>query len=176
MLNWLKRKVTQQDSPTSVVEAPAQDPMPPPDEPLVRDIPALLLAIDLGDEPEPDRNIDREKWQVWYHERERRFSIMVDRNLLARELERSDDVSTAVSLYEANTRDGFDGNFPYDRLAIIFRREGKLEDEMRVLERGIEVFSAYKGPRSDIQPKLAAFRTRLKRTRALLEKRSTDPA
>ena len=164
MLKWLQRKHPNLRSRVSKIEVPKQDAW---QGPLVRDIDTLLQAIDLNWEPEPDRDSNWAEWEAWYGERERRFSLMVDRNLLGQELERAADVPTAVGLYEANARDCFDGNFPYERLAVIYRREKRLDDEIRVLKRAIEVFSAYRGPRSDVQPKLAAFQRRLERAQAL---------
>lgn len=169
MLKWLQRKLANVASPVSKMEVPNQDAW---QGPLVRDIDTLLQAIDLNWEPEPDRHSHRTEWGTWYHERERRFSLMVDRNLLGQELERAADVPTAVALYEANARDRFDGNFPYERLAVIYRREKRLDDEIRVLKRAVEVFSAYRGPRSDVQPKLAAFQRRLERAQALQARRA----
>ena len=173
MLRWLKGRLSQQDAGVRVPESATRTPPEPPDgEPLVRDVPTLLQPIDLDWEPEPDRRADRNTWQTWFRERERRFSLIVDRNLLGRELEKTNDISTVVALYEANIRDACEGNFPYDRLAIIYRREDRLDDEIRVLKRGIEVFSAYRGPRTDVQPKLRAFQARLRKAQSLREKRS----
>lgn len=138
--------------------------------PWVRDVNRLLEPIDLNWEAEPDRESDWTRWKQWFDERERRFSLMVDRNLLGKELEKSGEVSTAMALYEANARDGFDGNGPYDRLAVMYRRDGRLDDEIRILNRAIEVFSAYRGPRTDIQPKLEAFHKRLQRVLSLKAK------
>lgn len=164
MLKWLQRKLPNLRSRVSRIEAPTRDAW---QGPLVRDVDTLLPPIDLDWEPEPDRDSNWTDWEIWFRERERRFSLMVDRNLLGQEFERANNVPAAIALYEANARDGFDGNFPYDRLAVIYRREKRLDSEIRVLKRAIEVFSAYRGPRSDIQPKLAAFRTRLERAEAL---------
>lgn len=85
----------------------------------------------------------------------------VDRNLLGIKLEAEGFVDNAVECYEANVRDGFDGDYPYRRLAVIYRRRGEFDKERLVLERGIEVFhSLLDSPRSDVAPKLEEFRKR----------------
>jgi hypothetical protein len=85
----------------------------------------------------------------------------VERNLKGIELESQGLIDNAIECYEANVRDGFDGNHPYDRLAIIHRRRGEVEKELAVLQRAIGVFERLQGsPRSDVAPKLAAFRQR----------------
>jgi hypothetical protein len=85
----------------------------------------------------------------------------VERNLKGIELEARGLIDNAIECYEANVRDGFDGNHPYDRLAIIHRRRGDVDKELAVLQRAIDVFQGMEGsPRSDVVPKLAAFRRR----------------
>jgi DNA polymerase-3 subunit epsilon len=56
----------------------------------------------------------------------------VDRNLLGIKLEAEGLVDNAVECYEANVRDGFDGDHPYRRLAVIYRRRGELDKERLV--------------------------------------------
>jgi DNA polymerase III subunit epsilon len=86
----------------------------------------------------------------------------VERNLLGMELEASGLIEPAIECYQANVRDGFDGNHPYDRLAIIFRKRKDNQSEIAVLTRAIEVFSQLQtSRRSDVVPKLKRFRERL---------------
>jgi hypothetical protein len=67
-------------------------------------------------------------------------------------------------LYEENPREGFDGSHPYTRLAVIYKKQGRLEDEVRVLESTVAVFGkAKKGVREDADPKLQKFRDRLEK-------------
>jgi len=95
----------------------------------------------------------------------------VQRNLQGSALEREGHVENAVVLYQANVRDGFEGNFPYDRLAVIFRKRGDFASEIMVLKRAIEVFSALRdSPRLDVAPKLAHFMARLYVAQKLAEK------
>lgn len=92
----------------------------------------------------------------------------VERNLLGIEFEAEGLVDNAIECYQANVRDGFEGNHPYDRLAIIFRRRRDAAGEIAVLTRAIEVFSQLQtSSRSDVAPKLEKFRQRLRRVPAL---------
>ena len=86
----------------------------------------------------------------------------VERNLRGMELEAEGLIDNAIECYEANLRDGFGGNHPYDRLAIIFRRRGDVVREVGVLKRAIEVFEQLQNSRrSDVAAKLERFRQRL---------------
>jgi len=67
------------------------------------------------------------------------------RNMLGKILERLGRVDEAITLYEANVSDGFDGEFPYLCLAIIYRKRRQTENEVRVLERGIAVMREHYG-------------------------------
>jgi len=51
-------------------------------------------------------------------------SVLVDRNLKGKGLERQGCEAEAIALYEANVADCFDGSHPYERLLIIYMREG----------------------------------------------------
>ncbi len=90
---------------------------------------------------------------------------LLNRNLKGRELEKECKIDEAIKLYEKNIKEEFDGNFPYERLAIIYSKKGSLEDEIRVLEKAVWVFEniVYKG-RSDRLPKLDRFKKRLEKT------------
>lgn len=100
--------------------------------------------------------------------KDERFSIQVERNLKGQELEKSGDIERAVKLYEENAAEGFEGNYPYDRLAIIYRKQKRHSDEIRVLERAIFVFENYASPkRGDVAPKLSKFRERLEKAKEL---------
>jgi len=94
---------------------------------------------------------------------------MVDNNLKGRKLEQSGKVEEAKKLYEKNISMNFDGNFPYDRLAVIYRKEKDYDNEIRVLNHAIHVFSDLRAtsPRADISPKLKKFKERLSKATAL---------
>jgi len=89
---------------------------------------------------------------------------LVNRNLKGRELEKECKIEEAIELYEKNIKEEFDGNYPYERLAIIYSKKGSLEDEIRVLEKAVWVFEniVYKD-RSDRLPKLDRFKKRLEK-------------
>jgi len=89
---------------------------------------------------------------------------LLNRNLKGRELEKEFKIDEAIELYEKNIKEEFDGNYPYERLAIIYSKKRLLEDEIRVLEKAVWVFEniVYKG-RSDRSPKLDRFKKRLEK-------------
>jgi len=89
---------------------------------------------------------------------------MINRNLKGRELEKECKIDEAIELYEKNIKEEFDGNYPYERLAIIYSKKGLLEDEIRVLEKAVWVFEniVYKN-RSDRLPKADRFKKRLEK-------------
>jgi len=68
------------------------------------------------------------------------LDIMVDRNNKGIELEKKGDIENAIKLYEQNVDDKFFGTHPYDRLAIIYRKRKKFDDEIRILKRKISIF------------------------------------
>jgi hypothetical protein len=74
--------------------------------------------------------------------------------------------------YHASVRDGFDGDWPYERLAVIYRRRNDCASEIATLERAIEVFESLmaRSPRVDVPLKLAKFRERLHAVRQLAGK------
>jgi tetratricopeptide (TPR) repeat protein len=85
-----------------------------------------------------------------------------ERNLKAIQLEKEGNVEEAIKLYEQSIKENFDGNHPYDRLAIIYRKQGKKEDEIRVLNHAIYVFeNIVYSERGDRVPKLEKFKKRL---------------
>ena len=96
---------------------------------------------------------------------------LIDTNLKAVDLEKSGNIERAVKLYEFVIKHNFIGNGPYDRLAIIYRKDKDFKNETRVLKKAIYVFEnvVYK-ERSDRLPKLEKFKTRLDKTILLKEK------
>lgn len=92
----------------------------------------------------------------------------VANNLNGIEAEKSDETDEAIRMYEQNVAAGFDGSHPYKRLAIIYRKQKKYDDEIRVLKAAIKVFS--KANRSDTSSKLEWFKDRLKKAEELKAK------
>jgi hypothetical protein len=142
---------------------------------------ALNVKVVVGkpDEPGPTNQEGKTDWRAiltqateankgkpFQLERDARIK-QVERNLRGRELESEGHIDNAIELYETNIREGFEGNWPYDRLAVIYRRCKDRASEIAVLERAVEVFEALvnTSPRTDVQPKLAKFRERLQKAR-----------
>ena len=96
---------------------------------------------------------------------DRIFSRQVDRNLKGIKYEKGGKISLAIELYEKNISENFGGNHPYDRLSIIYRKQKDHENEIRVLNKAIEVFSylVTTTQRVDVKPKLDRFRKRLEK-------------
>lgn len=107
--------------------------------------------------------------------KERRFGIQADRNLEGIEFERKGEIEKAAELYEKNVEEDFEGNHPYDRLAIIYRKRSEYEEEIRVLRKAIFVFeNKIRSGRADREPKLQKFRERLDKATQKLEKSKKD--
>jgi ribosome recycling factor len=64
-----------------------------------------------------------------------------ERNELARQAELEGDTAKAIKLYEQNIRQDKADEFAFDRLLILYRKTKAYKDELRVINRGIEVFS-----------------------------------
>lgn len=92
-----------------------------------------------------------------------RIDLQTQRNLQGLALEGEGRLEEAVVLYEQNIADGFEGDWPYGRLVAYYEKSNALEDARRVLERGIEVFSAARRrPAADRRVAIRAFKGRLK--------------
>jgi tetratricopeptide (TPR) repeat protein len=93
----------------------------------------------------------------------------LDRNLKGIEFEKLGKVAEAIELYEKNIENNFEGNHPYDRLAIIYRKNKDIINEIRVLEKAIYVFeNIVYLQRGDRLPKLGRFKIRLEQAKLLL--------
>lgn len=93
----------------------------------------------------------------------------VDRNLMGIKYEKEGLVDKAIELYEQNIKENFDGNHPYDRLTVIYRKRKQIDDEIRVLEKAIYVFkNIVYNNRYDRAIKLKKFEERLGKARKLL--------
>ncbi|GGH46434.1 hypothetical protein GCM10008014_09100 [Paenibacillus silvae] len=90
--------------------------------------------------------------------------MQVARNLLGKGYEKEGQLDKAIELYEANVNEGFEGNFPYDRLCIIYNKMNRYADVKRVLERAVYIFeNAIYKDRGDKQSKLDKFRKQLEK-------------
>ena len=96
---------------------------------------------------------------------------LVDNNINGERLEKLGKLNEAIALYEYNIAQRFDGNFPYDRLAIIYRKQKKYDEEIRVLKQAIDVFTHdISEMRPDRDIKLEKFEDRLEKATNLLNK------
>lgn len=78
------------------------------------------------------------------------------------EYEKSGNIDEAIKIYEKVVARKFDGSHPYDRLCILYRKQGNLEAEEAVLKKAIKIFTEIaKNGRSDGQPKLERYQKRL---------------
>ncbi|MFL0266780.1 hypothetical protein [Candidatus Clostridium radicumherbarum] len=68
------------------------------------------------------------------------FKMQKERNIRAEELEKQGDVKGAIKLYEENIKEGFPGILPYDKLLVIYKKEKNYDEELRIINRAIEVF------------------------------------
>jgi len=93
------------------------------------------------------------------------FSNQVDRNLKGKEYEQKGETELAILEYEANLKEGFEGSHPYNRLAIIYRKNKDYDNEIRVLNRSIDIYKELSktSPRGDFEPKLLKFKERLEK-------------
>jgi tetratricopeptide (TPR) repeat protein len=99
------------------------------------------------------------------------FSKLVNRNIKGIKYEKEGKVNLAIKLYEKNISENFEGSHPYNRLAIIYRKQKDYQNEIRVLNKAVEVFSnlMITSPRSDIEPKLEKFKNRLDKSKKLIK-------
>lgn len=95
---------------------------------------------------------------------------MVQYNLDGAELEKAGRVDDAVALYLYNVEHRFQGNYPYDRLAIIYRKAKSYDKEVYILKRAIDVFENDVIPdRPDRDRKIKKFKDRLAKAEKLKE-------
>ena len=99
------------------------------------------------------------------------WSEQVERNLKAIEYEKKGNIEGAISLYEKNVDEDFQGTHPYERLSQLYLDSGKKEDLIRILEKAIIVFEG--SQLTDCQHKhtqLKRFKQMYKNVMATLEK------
>jgi tetratricopeptide (TPR) repeat protein len=64
-----------------------------------------------------------------------------DRNEEARQAESNEDLDQAIKLYEENIKEGYADPYAFDRLMVLYRKQKKYKDELRVINRAIKVFT-----------------------------------
>lgn len=91
-------------------------------------------------------------------------------NINGMKYEKQGNPEKAIELYKYNVTHRFQGNHPYDRLAIIYRKAKKYDKEIEVLELAIDVFeNDVSELRGDRISKLKKFQNRLIRAKFLKE-------
>jgi len=86
--------------------------------------------------------------------------VMLDRNINSRNFERAGLVDSAIKLYELNVIDWFGGNFPYERLKIIYSKQKQYDECIRVCKAFVNVVDYYLSDgslRGDLIPKRNKF-------------------
>ena len=91
-------------------------------------------------------------------------------NLKAMEYEKNKDIEKAIEFYEKAISYNFEGNYPYDRVAILYRKRKDYDNEIRVLNKAVKVFSNIKSNRRDVNSKLEKFKQRLLKAQTLKNK------
>ena len=90
-----------------------------------------------------------------------------DLNLIGQQWEKEGKTEEAAVLYEINLLNNFDGAFPYDRLAIIYRKQKNKDDEIRVLEKAVYVFeNIVSKERPDRNNKLEKYKKDLEKAKS----------
>lgn len=93
------------------------------------------------------------------------------RNLEGMELEQRGRIDLAIELYEQNVEEGFEGDWPYGRLASYYEKLGRNDQAARVLERAIEVFKASKRRTAEERrATVKAFRDRLRQLKKTVKR------
>ena len=89
-----------------------------------------------------------------------------DKISMGRAFEKGGELEKACACYEGCLKNRFDGNAPYDRLIIIYRKLHRQKDAERVIKKAITVFEkvASQG-RSDGPKKLEKFKSQLDKIR-----------
>ena len=111
--------------------------------------------------------LDWENRKLSYEEKEASMKVashlldvMVDRNLNGKTLETQGEVDKAIALYEQNVSDLFDGDYPYDRLRVIYTKRNQLAEAIRVCKTFIQIADKLLkegSRRSDLNPKRDKF-------------------
>jgi len=70
-----------------------------------------------------------------------RLALKVEeRNNEARQEEQAGNLQRAIKLYEQNIREEYADEYAFERLMIIYRKQKQYKDELRVINRGIDLF------------------------------------
>lgn len=98
------------------------------------------------------------------------FNKQVQRNSKAREFEAQGNINRAIDLYELNINEGFTETVSYERLMKLYEKQQKYDDEIRVINKAIEVFKDLWKDKIDKQSEMEMFTSRLEKIKVLKEK------
>jgi tetratricopeptide (TPR) repeat protein len=88
------------------------------------------------------------------------FGVMVDRNLNGKTLEAAGEIDKAITLYEENVSDLFAGDYPYDRLRVIYTKRKQFAEAIRVCRTFVKIADMLieeGSQRGDLKPKRGKF-------------------
>ena len=126
------------------------------------------LFAGAGNSKKPPIEI-KEKQQTTVDPQEEGFYL----NQKAMQYEKDQDISNAIKYYELCIQSNFEGSHPYNRLAILYRKQKDYNNEIRVIEQAISIFTDIKskGYREfELTEKINKFQDRLSKAKALREK------
>lgn len=101
------------------------------DQQLEAGVPHQYIYDDLFHRPD---GMAFEVYKIRYNVSDDIFGLMVDRNTKGRELEKAGLVNQAIALYEANVDDRHMAPFSYKRLRIIYTKQKRYADALRVCQ------------------------------------------
>lgn len=58
------------------------------------------------------------------------------------EYEKDGNIKAAIRVYKKNLEIGYPATYSYDRLMIIYRKEKKIDEEIAVIDRALEIFAS----------------------------------
>jgi len=105
-----------------------------------------------------DFNYFEKKYNEWA-EKERIFAKTVELNNAGIEFEKNGDISSAILVYEENIELRYPATHSYERLMILYRKMKDAENEIRVINIAIDVFSKYHNYRDIV----AKYKNRLEK-------------
>jgi tetratricopeptide (TPR) repeat protein len=95
-----------------------------------------------------------------------------ENNQTGAEAEASGDIDAAIKLYEKNIKRGLADSFPFDRLMVIYRKQKSYKEELRVINRAIEVFTGKIEKEQQRMLKRIKNKTQLKKLSTVLGKKT----
>jgi len=108
----------------------------------------------------PDKEL--EKWDTEVKKRKEKEQLLVktaERNNAGIKAEERGQIQTAIKYYEENIKQGYPSTLSFERLLKLYRKAKNYADEMRVINRCLEVFAGVK--HKNVRLKLAERKEKL---------------